>query len=708
MLHLRVLGTPALESDGSPVGAVAAQRKSLALLALLARAGPAGASRDKLMAYLWPEADGERAAHRLTQLVYSLRRSLGAESVFLGVAELRLNPTLISTDIAEFTDALDRGDAAAAVATYQGPFLDGFFIDGAPEFERWAEAERGDCARRLRAALESLAQTAARRGELSAAADWWQRLAQLDPLNARVTVACMEAAAATGDRAGALQLARTHERLMRDELDAPAERAVLEAAERIRASSACPPAAAPKAAGPSVAVLPFVNMSPEQENEYFSDGMTEELTNVLSQVPGLRVASRTSAFTFKGKSVAATEIGDRLKVGALVEGSVRKVGDRIRVTAQLVDTATGYQRWSETYDRKLENVFALQEELARAIVSALPLGLAGLVTPTVRPSTSVLDAYTYYLRGRFHSLKRSVAGLTLGIEYLEQATELDPEYALAHAGLAEGWSLRGFEEFGDLPPLVAMPRAKLAVARALELDDRLAEGYAWRGVIAFLFDWDWNRSEADFLRAIELRPDYSLAHTWYAVFLAAMTRKEEALARIRHAVELDPLSLPVQGASGNVLYRCRHYDEALTRLTSVLELEPDNPRAHVWRVRTYIASQRFEEALSAVQRTAEQLGRYPMLLEQLGRALALLGRREEAEAVIAELHERGTRERVSPWHEGSILFALGRLDDWFRLMDLLVRQRSGRLAFFRAEPMYDAVRGDPRFLALFRRAGLAG
>lgn len=707
MLRLRVLGTPALESDGTPLGAVAAQRKSLALLALLARAGPAGTSRDKLMAYLWPEADGERAAHRLTQLVYSLRRALGAEPLFLGSAELRLNPTLISSDVGEFSDALDRGDAAAAVATYQGPFLDGYFMDGAPEFERWAEAERGDCARRLRAALESLAQAAARRGELGAAADWWQRVAQLDPLNARVAVAYMEAAAAAGDRAGALQFARTHERLMRAELDASAEGAVLEAAERIRASSGCAPAA-PKPAGPSVAVLPFVNMSPERENEYFSDGMTEELTNVLSRVPGLRVASRTSAFTFKGKSVDATEIGDRLKVGALVEGSVRKVGDRIRVTAQLVDTETGYQRWSETYERKLENVFALQEELARAIVSTLPLGLAGLVTPTVRPSTAVLDAYTYYLRGRFHALKRSVDGLTLGIEYLEQATELDPEYALAHAGLAECWVLRGFEEFGDLPPLIAMPRAKLAVGRALEIDTRLAEAYAWRGVIAFLYDWDWNRSEADFRRAIELRPAYSLAHTWYAVFLAAMTRREEAMGRIMHAVELDPLALPVQGASGAVLYQCRRYDEALVRLSSVLEVEPDNPRAHVWRARVYIATQRFEEALAAVRHAAERLGRYPMLLEQLGRALAFAGRRGEAEAVIAELHDRGTRERISPWHECSILLALGRLDDWLRLMDVLVRQRSGRLAFFRAEPAYDPVRDDPRFQDLFRRAGLSG
>ena len=707
MLRLRVLGTPALESDGTPLGAVAAQRKSLALLALLARAGPAGASRDKLMAYLWPEADGERAAHRLTQLVYSLRRAVGAESLFLGVAELRLNPTLISTDIAEFSDALDRGDAAAAVATYRGPFLDGFFVDGAPEFERWVDAERGDCARRLRAALESLAQAAARRGELSVAADWWQRLAQLDPLNARVAVACMEAAAAAGDRAGALELARTHERLMRADLDAPPEGAVLEAAERIRASPACTPAA-PKPSGPSVAVLPFVNMSPEQENEYFSDGMTEELTNVLSQVPGLRVASRTSAFTFKGMRVDATEIGDRLKVGALVEGSVRKVGDRIRVTAQLVDTATGYHRWSETYERKMENVFALQEELARAIVSTLPLGLAGLVTPTVRPSTPVLDAYTYYLRGRFHAAKRSVGGLTLGIEYLEQATELDPQYALAHAALAECWALRGFEEFGDLPPLIAMPRAKLAVERALKLDDGLAEGYTWRGMIAFLFDWEWDRSEADFLRAIELRPAYSLAHTWYAVFLSAMTRREEALAQITRAMELDPLALPVQTASGAVLYQCRRYDEALARLTSVLELEPDNPRAHVWRARTYIAAQRFAEALSALQQAADRLGRYPMLLEQLGRALAFLGRHAEAEAVIAELQERGTRERISPWHEGSILFALGRLDDWLRLMEVLVRQRSGRLAFFRTEPTYDPVRGDPRFQALFLRAGLAG
>jgi adenylate cyclase len=285
----------------------------------------------------------------------------------------------------------------------------------------------------------------------------------------------MNALARAGDRTAALQHARTHERTVQEQLDVAVEPMILEAATRIRQQPAGHAPASPVATGLSIAVLPFLDISPDHDNEYFSDGITEELTTLLARVPGLRVVSRTAAFVLKGRSLDTREVGEQLRVEAFVEGSVRKVGDRIRVTAQLVDAATGYQRWSETYDRKLENVFGLQEELSRAIVAALPLGTDRSAAVVVRPSTSVLEAYTLYLRGRFHSVRRTPESFKVAIEYFEQAVELDPDYALAHGALAECWMLLGFEEFGELPPMAAMPTAKAAAQRALELDERLAQ-----------------------------------------------------------------------------------------------------------------------------------------------------------------------------------------------------------------------------------------
>jgi serine/threonine-protein kinase len=662
-------------------------------------------SRDRILAYLWPEAVADRAGHRLTQLLYLLRRDLHADGLFLGSSELRLNPSAIASDVEDFGSAIERGDFEGANAAYGGPFLEGFFLDEAPVFERWLEDQREEYRRRRLAVLEALAGAAARRGDLAMAAEWWRQLAAADPFNSRFAVAYMEAAAATGDRAAALQFARAHEQLIRKELDADADPAVAEAAARLRS---CMAATTDQTSGPSVAVLPFVNMSPERENEYFSDGMTEELTTALSRVPGLRVASRTSAFAFKGKDLDARQIGERLRVSTLVEGSVRKVGSRIRLTAQLVDAGGGYQLWSGTYERTLDDVFVLQQELAQAIVAALPLPrTSSAQAPVVCPGTSSLEAYTLYLRGRFFALKRSVEGLTVGVEYLEQALERDPAYALAHAGLAECWALRGFEEFGDLPPAGAMPRAKAAAEEALRLDPALPEGHLTRGLVAFLYEYDWKRAEAYFTRAIDLRPTYSLAHTWYAVLLLTQ-RPHDGLARIHQAAELDPMALHVVSIVGLAYYFARRYPEAIIRHLAFLEMDPNNPRAHIWLLRALIVSDRTAEALEAAERALARLGRHPGLLECLGRLLAAVGRRAEARKVLDELRGIAAERYVSPHQEVGIHIGLQDHGEARRCLELAVDHRSGRIPFLAVEPLLDPVRGEPWFSSLLARAGLAG
>jgi TolB-like protein/Tfp pilus assembly protein PilF len=715
MLRLRTLGSPSVEGSTGPLSGAAAQRKSLALLALLACAGERGVSRDKILAYLWPETDADKAAHRLSQLLHALRRDLDAEQLFLGTSDVRLNPQVVSADVVEFTGALDRGDVERAVSLYGGPFLDGFYLSGAVEFERWVEVERAQYAKLWRAALESLGAAAAGHADWCGAAEWWRRLAEHDPLNSRIAVCFIEALSAAGDRAGALQFARSHEKLLREELDAAPDPAVVAAVERIRTHPAAAPASAtpatmPEPAAPltAVAVLPFVNLSSDREDEYFSDGMTDELINALTQVEELRVASRTSSFAFKGKDADVREIGDRLKVGAVVEGSVRTAGNRVRITAQLVSAADGYHLWSQTYERTLADVFAVQEELGRAIVSALSVRLATKIgKPAVKPSTAVLEAYTQYLRGRYFANKRTVEGLRAAIEHFQQAIERDPRYALAYAGLAECYILRGFEEFSpDLPASAAMPKAKAAALKALQIEPTLADAHGWLGVIAMLYGWDWPAAEQEFRRALSLNPNAILALLWYAIFLGAMGRHDESIQLVRRAATLDPGSLTIHLTVGRCYFWARRYDEAIEWIRAALEMEPSYLLTYVWLARAYCAAGRFQEALAEAQKGISLLGRLPILLMVYGNALGRLGQRAESLTILEELRHQALRSHVPAAYYAELLAGSGSSDEVFEQLELAYEQRSGYLAFLRVGAWWDSLGPDPRFGALLTRMRL--
>ena len=455
----------------------------------------------------------------------------------------------------------------------------------------------------------------------------------------------------------------------------------------------------------SIGVLPFANMSADPQNEYFSDGMTEELINALGQVPGLRVAARTSAFTFKGREVDVREVGRRLDVAAVLEGSVRRAGGRIRVAAQLVSAADGYRIWSATFDRDLADVFALQEELAQAIVAALPLPQTPGPVTLIRPSTSGTEAYSLYLKGRFFTSKRSIEGLSAGIGHFEQAIALDPAYALAHAALAEGWAFRGFEEFGDLSPLLAMPRAETAVRRALELDPSLPEGHCIRAIIRILFDWDTKGAEVALRRAIELKPNLPLAHVWYAVMLLTRGNHEEAIARCEHAVALDPLALSIQAVHGLCCHFAGRFDEALTRHRGILELESANPRALVWSCRTLRVAGRIEEALRMAEEAVARCGRLPVIVGELGTALGLLGRHTEAAATLDDLQELRHRRYVSPAWEIPILQALGKTEQVRDAFSRMEAERSGLVPFLATDPVWAEFRPFGWFRDLLTRTG---
>src|SRR5438445_475875 len=357
-------------------------------------------SRDKVVAYLWPESDAERAHHALAQLLYALRRDLGKADATVGASELRLNRDVISVDLDDVEAALARHEFERAVAAYGGPLLDGFHLGGALEFERLVEVERAQLAKRVAAALESLADDAARRGDHAGAAAWWRRLAGLDPLSSRVAVALMRALVAAGDRAAALQHAREHERTVRTELEAAPAAPVTALAAELRRPP--PPPRRSSLAIASIAVLPFVSLGPDPDTEYVSDGITEELIGALAKVSGLRVAARMSAFAFKGAHTDVRDVAARLNVGTVLEGSVRKAGERLRIAAQLINAADGYQLWSETYDRTLGDMLTVQDELARAISGKLATRLVSQPQPLVRQSTSSMQAYILFFLGQHY------------------------------------------------------------------------------------------------------------------------------------------------------------------------------------------------------------------------------------------------------------------------------------------------------------------
>jgi TolB-like protein/DNA-binding SARP family transcriptional activator/Flp pilus assembly protein TadD len=703
MLHLRALGTPSMEVGGGPARGAGAQRKPLALLSLLAVAGERGLSRDRIQVYLWPESAADRAAHRLTQLLYAIRRDLRADRLFQGSTDLRLDPELIGSDIATFSEALGRGDYTAAVAAYGGPFLDGFFLNDAPEFERWVEGERTRLARRHADALEALAISAEHAGDAAAAAEWWRRRVDCEPTNSRAVARCMEALATLGERAEALRLARAHQAVMQEELQAPADPLVLAAVERLLARPASGPAPAPSPVAPatSIAVLPFQNLSPDRESEYFSDGLTEDLIDALARVPGLRVAARSSSFAFKGKPTEARELGERLAVGSLVEGSVRKVGRRIRLSVRLVSTADGYQRWSETYERTVEDVLALQEELAAAIVCALPLAVP--VTPVSRTAAATRDAeaYTLYLRGRYAALKRTVEGFPLAVEYFEQATERDPTYALAHAGLAEAWALSGFAEYGQVPPAIAMPKARAAALAAQRLDPALPEPHIWLGVVRLLYDWDPAGAEAAMRRALELAPQSAYAHTWYAVYLAVMHRFAEAIAAAERAQAIEPLALTLQIVTARVHYWSGRPDRAREMLEAMRLAEPSHTTVVAWLARALALTGDADRGLRVLTDLAER-ARTPYVLGLEALLRASLGQHQQAGALC------DTAEAASEgWtYVAAARVMLGQPDRAVAALERMFAARSGLLVFCGVDQLLLPLVRDPGASAVLRRLGL--
>ena len=455
----------------------------------------------------------------------------------------------------------------------------------------------------------------------------------------------------------------------------------------------------------SLAVLPFVNVSTDPNTEYLSDGITESIINSLSQLPALKVSARNTVFRYKGRETDAQEVGRELGVGAVLTGRVLQFSDRLIIRAELVGAADGWQLWGAQFDREPSDILALQEEIAREISDGLRLKLTGRDRRLLlKRHTESTEAYHAYLKGRYQWNKRTEEGLKRGIEYFQQAIDLDPIYALAYSGLADCYAVLG--TFGGQEPRAAFPKAKAAAARALELDPSLAEAHTSSAFVTQLYDWDWPRAEDAYARAIELNPAYATTYFWHATLLAALGRHDEAIAEIRHALELDPLSLPINTYAGWAYYFAREYDEAIKQCLRTLEMDGNFIQAK-WRLGlAYAQKGMHEEAIRDLREGLALSADNTLILGALGYAYAAAGKSDEAREVLGQMERLAGRRYVSPYQMATVHAGLGEKEEALVWLDEAYGERSGLLIYLGVEPVFDGLRSEHGFSDLLRRVHL--
>ena len=456
----------------------------------------------------------------------------------------------------------------------------------------------------------------------------------------------------------------------------------------------------------SLAVLPLENLSRDPEQEYFADGMTDQLITDLAQIPAVRVISRTSVMQYKKVGKPLDQIAQDLNIAAVVEGTVLRSGDRVRITVQLIQVKKEKHLWARSYEGDLRDVLGLQEQVARDVAAEIRVKL----TPEVQGRLSnsrIVDPEVYedYLRGRYHWNRRTAEGVNRGIDYFRQAIAKDPHYALAYAGLADSYLvLAGYRV---VSPNEVLPLAKAAALNALEFDDSLAEAHTPLAVLRVEYDLDLPGAEKEFRRAIELNPNYATAHQWYGEeVLAATGRFPEALAELKRAEELDPLSLATHNIHGYVLYLARHNDEAIAQLRKTLDLDPNFPNTHMYLGRVFVQKRIFADAIAEFQRADTLSGGEPFYRAWLGYGYAVAGQTARAKRVLNQLKELPKSRYVPPYDVAAIWMGLGEKEQALKWLEMAYEDHAAYIPAISVEPVFEGLRSDPRFQNLLRRMNL--
>jgi class 3 adenylate cyclase/TolB-like protein/Tfp pilus assembly protein PilF len=454
-----------------------------------------------------------------------------------------------------------------------------------------------------------------------------------------------------------------------------------------------------------LAVLPLSNISEGSHDEYFVDGLTEELISTLSRINGLSVIARTSAMHYKSTEKTVAEVASELAVRSVVEGSVRRSGRKLRIVVRLIDAATQEDLWSGNYDRELKDVFTIQRDIARRIGRALKLRLLqGGERDLKGGSTPGVNAHDLYLQGRFQWNLRTEAGLRKAIVFFERAIEKDRTFALAFTGVADAWAQIGWLEFSA--PTEAFPKAREAAERALAIDDHLAEAHTSLGFVHFLYERDWPAAEKELRRALALNPGYPTAHQFYADYLKAMGRLDEALAEMRKALELDPVSMAVNTGLGHVLYLARNFDAAIEQYGNAVRLDPTFGPAHLWFGRPYLQKGMYAEAIGEIQQAVASSGGSTISLAVLAHALASAGKESEAKKILGDLMERSRNQYLPSYWVALVYTGLGDVNQAMTWLEKAYEERSSWLVWINVEPRFDRLRSEPRFASLLRRMRL--
>jgi TolB-like protein/DNA-binding winged helix-turn-helix (wHTH) protein/Flp pilus assembly protein TadD len=454
----------------------------------------------------------------------------------------------------------------------------------------------------------------------------------------------------------------------------------------------------------SLVVLPLENLSGDQEQDYFADGMTDELIANLAKIRSLRVISRSTAMAYKHTRKPLSEIANELHVDAVVEGTVLRVDKRVRITAELVQVSTDHHLWADTYESQIGDVLALQNRVSSAIVNEIRINLSPQDRERLARNPAIApEAYENYLKGRFYWNRRTDENLNKAIAYFSQATAQDSHYALAYAGLSDCYSIVGATIFGSMPVSEAAPKAREAARRSLELDPTLAEAETPLATLKFNYDWDWSGAEDDFQHAIQLNPSYATAYQRYSLFLMAMGRFQDGFNQINKARELDPLSISINFSVGWRLYLARQYDRAIAQLRNTLEMDPSYELPHLVLGQAYEEKGAFDLAIPELQKAVELSHGTPLMVSALAHAHARAGNKEEAAKLLAQLERDARIKYVSPYYFAIVYLGLGDNEQAMNWLEKAFGDRSNGLVFMRVEPELDHLRSNPRFLALEQR-----
>jgi serine/threonine-protein kinase len=738
MLRIRALGGLSVERDGARVLGAAAQPRRMALLAMIARAGDRGISRDRLQSTLWPDADAEKGAHALKQALYALRRDADVGELVVGTRELRLDDEVVRTDVGEFGDLCRRKQFERAMELYTGPFLDGFRLPSVPEFEYWMEEERARVDRMLAAALERLFQAARDKPDPTAAVQWSRRLTALEPLKAQYTVGLMHALLSAGDRAGALQHARVYEELIAQELDLPPDKSVVELARQIRSGAIEPaspapavpssppattpppaatssPAAAPPVPEPgivaaatavpselSVVVVPFTSIQGDSDAGAIADGLTDELIFALGRQHDVRVSARQSADHFREGPADLSSLASRLGVSTVLEGSVRRAGEDVRVTARLIRARDGTMLWSERHDRSGLPVLDLQDEMARLIAEGAGRAMreaAGLpAAPTLRQRADEL-----YSQG-MRAWTPQGAGLGQGLDQFRQAIAIDPEHARAHAALAESYTQLAF--YGFLPAQRAAKLVDAASREAMRLAPDIAESHLAEGTRLLWVEREFEAGTAALERALELDPAHVVAQARLAfVRLCHDGPGELERAAAQRAATLVGATGLSRVMYGQQLLAARRFDDAIDALHAAIDIEAPSFLAYHWLAIAYVQRGMGAEAVAAAVAEASLSDRHPWSLMSLVTACAVAGQIRRAETLLESLKARAATGYVQSSVLGLAHAALGDVETGMSLMERAVEEHDPSMMMLKAFPMFDVFRSHPRFRILLHASG---